>query len=60
MDRFVLTPEAAKLLPNMQVVVVTAYNLSNIGSNAQVAQYTKVERITHPHVHHDTKHLLFD
>ena len=57
MDRFVLTPEAAKLLPNMQVVVVTAYNLSNIGSNAQVAQYSKVERITHPHTHHDTKHL---
>ena len=44
MDRFVLTPEAAKLPPNMQVVVVTAYNLSNIGSNAQVAQYTKGRR----------------
>ena len=42
MDQFSIAQDVAKLLPNMQVVVVTAYNLDNTGTNAQVAEFAEV------------------
>ena len=42
MDRFSIAQDVANLLPNMQVVIVAAYNLNNNGTNAQVAKFAEV------------------
>ena len=42
MDRFVIAPEVAKLLPNMQVIVVAAYNLNNTSPNAMITKFAVV------------------
>jgi len=42
MDTFTISRDVAKLLPQMQVVVVTARNLNNKEPNAQVNSYVEV------------------
>ena len=42
MDRFSLAQDVANLIPNMQIVIVAAYNLNNTGTNAQVAKFAEV------------------
>jgi hypothetical protein len=42
MDRFILAPKVATSLPNLQVVVVAAYNLTNTGVNDEVTNFAEV------------------
>ncbi|KAI4095880.1 MAG: hypothetical protein LQ339_007118 [Xanthoria mediterranea] len=41
MDRFIIAPNVSKMLPKMQVVIVTAYNLDNQGSNPAVNDFVQ-------------------
>lgn len=43
MDRFSVAKDIAELLPNMQVVIVAAYNLTNTGTSAQVTHFAEVK-----------------
>ena len=42
MERFTIAQDVAHLLPNMQIVIVAAYNLPNKDTNAQVAKFAEV------------------
>ena len=42
MERFTIAQDVARLLPNMQIVIVAAYNLPNKDTNAQVAKFAEV------------------
>ena len=42
MNRFSVSEDVAKRLPNMHVVVVTSYNLKNVGTNDRVAEFAEV------------------
>lgn len=51
MDRFIIAPNVSKMLPKMQVVIVTAYNLDNQGSNPAVNDFVQVIVICFPPSH---------
>lgn len=42
MDRFVVAQDVTKMLPKMQVVIVTAYNLDNQSKNPSVDAFASV------------------
>lgn len=42
MDRFIIAHDVTKMLPKMQVVIVTAYNLDNQGENSSVNDFAQV------------------
>lgn len=41
MDCFTIAPDTATLLPTMRVVIVAAYNLTNVGTNAEVTKFAE-------------------
>lgn len=48
MDRFTIASEVTKLLPKMQVVIVTAYNLDNKTENPDVTAFAQVQLPKNP------------
>jgi len=46
MARFIINEDVAKLLPELQVVVVTCQQVDNKSSNAKVTEYAEVAHST--------------